>query len=313
MAAAVAGSTAGAARRTRTSRSSPTRRRRPPSRSSSPPSRRPRPARASRSASRTARRVTRRSAVIAGLHADIVDLSLEPDMKLLVDDELVATNWNKNAVQRDRHALGRRLRRAPRQPEAHPDWDDLVKPGVAGADAEPVHIGRRALERRRGLRRELRKGKTQGAGDELPGDAVHTTSSSHDSQRATRRTRSSAAGRRPAHVRERGDARANQKGRPRDYSSRRRPFASTTRSRSRRTRRTRPRRRRSHVPVHAAGTEDLGAERLPAGHQERHSKQFSFPNRPQKFTIKYLGGWANVNKKFFDPDNGIMAKIITQR
>jgi len=36
-------------------------------------------------------------AVIAGLPADVVDLSLEPDMQRLVSAGLVAKNWNKNA------------------------------------------------------------------------------------------------------------------------------------------------------------------------------------------------------------------------
>jgi len=35
----------------------------------------------------------------------------------------------------------------------------------------------------------------------------------------------------------------------------------------------------------------------------------NFPVRPQLFTIKYVGGWAQVEKKFFDPRTGIMAKI----
>jgi sulfate/thiosulfate transport system substrate-binding protein len=36
----------------------------------------------------------------------------------------------------------------------------------------------------------------------------------------------------------------------------------------------------------------------------------NFPVRPQLFTIRYVGGWASVEKKFFDPRSGIMAKII---
>jgi sulfate transport system substrate-binding protein len=35
----------------------------------------------------------------------------------------------------------------------------------------------------------------------------------------------------------------------------------------------------------------------------------SFPPRPQLFTIKYVGGWPKVNTQFFDPTNGIVAKI----
>jgi sulfate transport system substrate-binding protein len=34
-----------------------------------------------------------------------------------------------------------------------------------------------------------------------------------------------------------------------------------------------------------------------------------FPPRPQLFTIKYVGGWDKVNTQFFDPTNGIVAKI----
>jgi len=35
----------------------------------------------------------------------------------------------------------------------------------------------------------------------------------------------------------------------------------------------------------------------------------NFPSRPQLFTIKYVGGWAKVEKRFFDPRTGVMAKI----
>src|SRR5512146_1514859 len=35
-------------------------------------------------------------AIIGGLKADVVDLSLEPDMNLLVQNKLVARSWSKN-------------------------------------------------------------------------------------------------------------------------------------------------------------------------------------------------------------------------
>ena len=34
-----------------------------------------------------------------------------------------------------------------------------------------------------------------------------------------------------------------------------------------------------------------------------------FPPRPQLFTIGYVGGWPKVEKQFFDPTTGIVAKI----
>ena len=38
-------------------------------------------------------------------------------------------------------------------------------------------------------------------------------------------------------------------------------------------------------------------------------KKFNYPVRPWLFTIQKLGGWAKVEKRFFDPKNGVMAKI----
>ena len=39
------------------------------------------------------------------------------------------------------------------------------------------------------------------------------------------------------------------------------------------------------------------------------TKGYSFPVRPKLFTIDYLGGWTKVQKKFFDPNTGLMTKI----
>ena len=34
-----------------------------------------------------------------------------------------------------------------------------------------------------------------------------------------------------------------------------------------------------------------------------------FPTPPGLFTIDKFGGWSTVTKKFFDPQNGVVAKI----
>jgi sulfate/thiosulfate transport system substrate-binding protein len=39
------------------------------------------------------------------------------------------------------------------------------------------------------------------------------------------------------------------------------------------------------------------------------ARGFNFPTRPQLFTITYVGGWPKVEKKFFDPKTGIMARF----
>jgi sulfate transport system substrate-binding protein len=39
------------------------------------------------------------------------------------------------------------------------------------------------------------------------------------------------------------------------------------------------------------------------------AKEFKFPKRPDLFTIRNLGGWKKVSPEFFDPDKGIMATV----
>ena len=70
-------------------------------------------------------------------------------------------------------------------------WDDLIKPGVAGAHAEPVHLGRRALERDGRLRRAAQAGQDRQAGDRLPEQALQARRRPGQRARATRCRRSS--------------------------------------------------------------------------------------------------------------------------
>jgi ABC-type sulfate transport system substrate-binding protein len=69
-------------------------------------------------------------AVLSGLEADVVALSLEPDMTTLVRGGLVASNWNKDAFKGmvTRSVVVFVVRDG--NPKEIRDWKDLVKPGV---------------------------------------------------------------------------------------------------------------------------------------------------------------------------------------
>ena len=69
-------------------------------------------------------------AVIAGLPADVVDLSLEPDMQRLVSAGFVAKNWKKNAYTGfvTKSVVVFVVRNG--NPKKIKTWDDLVKTGV---------------------------------------------------------------------------------------------------------------------------------------------------------------------------------------
>ena len=101
-------------------------------------------------------------------------------------------------LEPERHArlrdqLGRRDHRAQGQPEAHHRLGGPGQAGRAGRDAEPVHVGRRALEHHGRVRRAAEGRQDPGAGAGIPDRRCSTTSSARTARRATRCRRSSPA------------------------------------------------------------------------------------------------------------------------
>lgn len=80
-------------------------------------------------------------AVIAGLPTDVAALSLEPDITKLVDEQLVAPDWNSTAtkgiVTRSVVALAVR----PGNPKNITGWADLVRPGIEVLTPNPFTSG----------------------------------------------------------------------------------------------------------------------------------------------------------------------------
>ena len=87
------------------------------------------------------------AAVHNGLPADVVNLSLAPDVSVLSQAGLVSTTLEQGQVRRHGHRLDRRLRRPQGQPQEHQDVGRPDQAGHPGHQREPVHLGRRALER----------------------------------------------------------------------------------------------------------------------------------------------------------------------
>src|SRR5579875_286770 len=84
---------------------------------------------------------TQATAVVNGLHADIVNLSLEPDVATLVKAHLVAANWYKNkhhGFVTDSTVVFVVRKGNPKHIKT---WADLVKPGVAVLTPNPFTSG----------------------------------------------------------------------------------------------------------------------------------------------------------------------------
>ncbi len=80
-------------------------------------------------------------AVIGGQKADVVHLSLEPDVQKLVDEKLVSPSWNKTATKgiltQSVVVIGVR----PGNPKKITGWDDLAKPGIKIVTPNPASSG----------------------------------------------------------------------------------------------------------------------------------------------------------------------------
>jgi sulfate transport system substrate-binding protein len=80
-------------------------------------------------------------AVEGGLDADLVHLSLEPDMQRLVDAGLVAEDWKDNETKGIATSSVVTFVVREGNPEGIETWDDLVKPGIEIITPNPASSG----------------------------------------------------------------------------------------------------------------------------------------------------------------------------
>jgi sulfate/thiosulfate transport system substrate-binding protein len=247
-------------------------------------------------------------AVIAGLPADVVDLSLEPDVKLLVDAGLVDKNWNKNAYKGivTRSVVVFVVRNG--NPKHIKDWGDLVKPGVEVLTPNPFTSGGARWNVVAAYGAQLRKGKTPAQAVKYLDALFHHVAVQDKSAREALQT--FLGGKGDVLLTYENEAKlALAKGQPAYYVIPKatvridNPLAILKNSKNKVA-------AQAFVKFLYSPT----AQRLLAktGYRPVNRSvinEFNFPVRPQMFTIDYLGGWTKVQKQFFAPNNSIMAKI----
>jgi sulfate/thiosulfate transport system substrate-binding protein len=247
-------------------------------------------------------------AVAAGLNADIVAFSLEPDITSLVQKKLVPKNWNKNKYKGmvTRSVVVFVVRDG--NPKKIRSWNDLLKPGVQVITPNPFTSGGARWNVMAAYGGALRSGKTKKqAVDYLAKLWKHVIAQPSSAREGLTTFLS---GRGDVFLAYENEAIfAQKKGQsvqfviPKATILIENPIAVTSSS--------------SHKQQANAFVKFLyttQAQKIFAQNGYRPvvpaaAKGFNFPLRPQLFTIKYVGGWANVEKKFFDPRTGVMAKI----
>jgi sulfate transport system substrate-binding protein len=248
-------------------------------------------------------------AVAAGLPADIVAFSLEPDITALVKKRLVSPTWNRNAYHGfvTRSVVVFAVRNG--NPKKIRTWNDLVKPGVQVVTPNPFTSGGARWNVMAAYGAALRAGKK-------PAGAIaylqqlfskHVVSQDKSAREALQ---TFLAGRGDVLLTYENEAiLAQHQNQPVFYVI---PKATI--------------RIENPVAVVSASQDKAAAQafvkflwsptaqRIYGDNGYRPVvrsviKKYSYPVRPQLFTIRYVGGWAKVEKQFFDPNTGIMARI----
>jgi sulfate/thiosulfate transport system substrate-binding protein len=245
-------------------------------------------------------------AVQNGLAGDVVTFSLEPDMTKLVDAGLVARDWNADAHRGmiTNSVVVFVVRKG--NPKGIRTWDDLVKPGVEVIEPNPFTSGGARWNVMAAYGAQLKAGKTpeQAAGYLL--ELFRHVPVQDKSAREALQT--FIGGKGDVMLAYENEAiNAQQKEQPVDYVVPdstiliENPIAVAARSRN---------------PTAAKAFVDFlrsdPAQRTYAAKGYRPvdaAAAANFPRPSGLFTIRDLGGWPEVSKKFFDKEAGIVAGI----
>jgi sulfate transport system substrate-binding protein len=245
-------------------------------------------------------------AVVAGLNAHVVDLSLQPDMGVLVDAGIVSRDWNTNPYRGfvTRSVVVFVLRDG--NPKRIRTWDDLLKKDVDVVTPNPFTSGGARWNVMAAYGAYLKATKSPKRATAKLTRLFHNVSVQDKSAREALNT--FLAGKGDVLLTYENEAiLARQKDQPVQYVIPKatilieNPLAVT----------------KSASPAAKAFAKFLytpAAQRIFAqtGYRpvvQSVAREFKFPARPDLFTIRTLGGWKKVQPQFFDPRNGIMAGI----
>src|SRR6476659_2133939 len=247
-------------------------------------------------------------AVASGLDADIVAFSLAPDITSLVQKHLVAQSWNKDKW----HGMVTRsvvvfvVRDG--NPQKLRTWSDLLKPGVQIVTPNPFTSGGARWNVMAAYGGALRSGKTPKQAVDYLGKMWKHVVSQPTSAREGLQT--FLAGRGDVFLAYENEAIfAQQHNQPVQFVIPKatilieNPVAVPSTSKH-----------KTEAKAFLTFLRTPAAQKIFADNGYRPvvssaARGFNFPTRPQLFTIKYVGGWPKVEKKFFDPRTGIMARF----
>jgi sulfate/thiosulfate transport system substrate-binding protein len=246
-------------------------------------------------------------AVVNGLHADVVNFSLEPDVEKLVKAGLVSPSWNQNATHGFVTNSVAVIIVRKGNPKHITGWSDLTKPGIGVVTPNPFTSGSARWNIMAAYGAQLKEGKTPAQAQEYLKALFHNVVSQDSSARDALQT--FLAGRGDALIDYEDEAISDEKkGSPIEYIV---PSATIL--------------IQNPIAVLSKGNTAEGQKFVnyllsPAGQQIWAEKGYrpvisgvpgasKFPTPTSLFTISSLGGWKAVTKQFFEPETGVVTKI----
>jgi sulfate/thiosulfate transport system substrate-binding protein len=247
-----------------------------------------------------------RNAIIAGLDTDIAALSLEPDVTALVDEGIVAPDWNKDKY--DGFVTNSVVAFAVRKgnPKNIQTWDDLVTGDVEVITPNPFTSGGAQWNLMAAYGSQIEQGKSEEEALDFVKQILENTPVQDASARDSLQT--FVGGKGDVLISYENEAiAAQQAGEDIDYVI---PDETIL------------------IENPVAVTEDADpkaqafrdflftpeAQKIYQDHGYRPilkslANESEFPTPPDLFQIDEFGGWDKVRSEFFDPENGSVAKI----
>ena len=245
-------------------------------------------------------------AVEAGLKADVVALSLAPDVDKLVEAKKVAADWNKDEF--DGFVTNSVVVFATRKgnPKNIQTYDDLLKDGVEVITPNPFTSGGAKWNIMAAYGAQLEAGKTEQEAKEYLRDLFDNVPVQDKSAREALQT--FVGGKGDVLLAYENEAiTAQQKGEEVDYTIPdgtiliQNPIAVVDGASD----------KAAKFVEFARGDEaqKIFAEKGYRSVKENLVDKNTYPTPKNLFTIDDLGGWSAVNKEFFDPEGSVMASI----
>jgi sulfate/thiosulfate-binding protein len=247
-------------------------------------------------------------AVASGLPADIVALSLAPDVDKLVEAKKVASGWASDSAKGfvTNSVVVFAVRKG--NPKNIKTWDDLTKPGVEVIEPNPFASGGARWNVMAAYGAQLEQGKSEAEAEDYLDKLFHNVPVQDKSARDAMTTFTSGKGDVLLAYENEAIA-AKQAGQDIDYVVPdqtiliQNPIAVTSTSKN-------PAKAKAFIDfLRSDEGQKIFAEKGYRPIKESLVDKSKFPTPSSLFTIDKLGGWDTVNDKFFDPDKGVVAKI----